>query len=101
LKIRGKAKNIIIWKKCEIAIGASINANDHKHNKNQYIVDQGYIHDDIIIEDDVWLGAYACINKGATIKHGSIIGASAVATKSTHEYSINVGVPSKEIRKRI
>lgn len=93
--------NIIIGQKCAIATGTSINANDHKFKRGQYICEQGYVHKDILIEDDVWLGAYVCINKGVIIKKGSIIGASSVVTKNTEEYSINVGIPSKEIGKRV
>jgi acetyltransferase-like isoleucine patch superfamily enzyme len=40
------------------------------------------------------------VNKGVTIKKGSIIGANAVVTKDTDLYSINVGVPSKKISER-
>ena len=37
---------------------------------------------DVIIEDDVWVGASAIILQGVTIGEGSVIGAGAVITKS-------------------
>lgn len=43
---------------------------------------------DVIIEDDVWVGMRAIILKGVTIGQGSIIGAGAVVTKDVPPYSI-------------
>jgi len=36
---------------------------------------------EVIIEDNVWIGDYACILPGVTIGYGSIIGANSVVTK--------------------
>ena len=93
--------NVMIGKKVIFAKNISINANDHKHKKYDNICDQGFIYADVIIEDDVWLGANVCVNKGVTIKKGSIVGANAVVTKDTDPYSIYVGIPSKKISERI
>ena len=92
--------NVMIGKKTIFAKNISINANDHEHKKLTNIMDQGFVYSDVIIEDDVWLGANVCINKGVTIKKGSIVGANAVVTKDTEQYSINVGVPSNKISER-
>ena len=92
--------NIKIGKKTVFAKNISINANDHNHAKSNYIRDQGYSIANITIEDDVWLGANVCINKGVTVRHGSVVGANAVVTKDTEPYSINVGVPAKKISER-
>jgi len=54
----------------------------------------------VIIEDDVWLGANVCVNKGVIIRKGSIVGANAVVTRDTETYSINAGVPAKKIGMR-
>jgi len=93
--------DIKIGKKTVFAKNISINANDHNHAKSTYIRDQGYSIANVTIEDDVWLGANVCVNKGVTVKHGSVIGANAVVTKDTEPYSINVGVPAKKISERI
>ena len=55
---------------------------------------------DVIIEDDVWIGAGVIILKGVTIGRGSVIGAGSVVTKSTQPYSINAGNPCKMIKMR-
>lgn len=49
---------------------------------------------DIVIEDDVWIGCNAIILKGVTI------GTGAVVTKDVAPYSIVGGNPAKLIRKR-
>lgn len=55
----------------------------------------------IIINDDVWIGAGAVIMPGITLGKGSVIGANAVVTKDTDDYSVYVGVPAKKIRSRL
>jgi len=54
----------------------------------------------IRIEDDVWIGAGAVVLPGITLRRGSVVGANAVVTHDTEEYSVNVGVPAKKIRSR-
>jgi acetyltransferase-like isoleucine patch superfamily enzyme len=89
--------NVVIGKKCLFAKNISINANDHIYDKILPIKEQGFIHKDVLIEDDVWLGANVCVNKGIIIKKGSVVGANAVVTKNTFEYSISAGVPAKQL----
>jgi acetyltransferase-like isoleucine patch superfamily enzyme len=93
--------NVVIGKKALFAKNISINANDHNHARGACIRDQGFTHADVIIEDDVWLGANVCVNKGVLIRQGSIVGANAVVTKDTEAYSINAGVPARKIGERI
>lgn len=92
--------SVTIGSKVIFSKNISINANDHNYKKNMNICDQGFIYKDVIIEDDVWLGANVCINKGVVVSKGSIVGANAVVTKNTEPYSINVGIPSKKISER-
>jgi len=55
---------------------------------------------EIIIEDDVWIGAGAVIMPGITLRKGTVVGACSVVTKSTEEYAVVVGAPAKKIRSR-
>ncbi len=55
---------------------------------------------DIVIEDDVWIGANTTILKGVHIHKGSIIAAGAVVVGDVPEYTIVAGVPAKKIKDR-
>ena len=52
----------------------------------------------IVIEDDVWVGAYSIILKGVTIGARSIIGAGSVVTKSIPADCVAAGNPCKVIK---
>ena len=55
-------------------------------------------HDEVIIEDNVWLGDGVVVLPGVTIGKGSIIGSNAVVSKSIPPYSIAVGIPAHVIK---
>ena len=55
---------------------------------------------DIVIEDDVWIGANVTILKGVTIGRGSVIAAGSVVTKIIPPYVVAGGIPAKTIAKR-
>lgn len=54
----------------------------------------------VVIEDDVWIGSRVTILPGVTIGKGSVIGASAVVTKSVPPYSVVAGNPAKIVKTR-
>lgn len=54
--------------------------------------------EDVVIEEDVWVGANVTILKGVTIGRSSIISAGWVVTKDVEPYTIVGGVPAKFIR---
>ncbi len=55
---------------------------------------------DVIIGSDVWIGRGATILSGSTIGHGAVVGAEAVVAGNVRPYSIVVGNPAREIRRR-
>lgn len=55
---------------------------------------------DIIIEDDVWIGANAIILKGVVVGRGAVIAAGSIVTKNVPRYAVVVGSPAKVIRFR-
>jgi len=55
---------------------------------------------DVIIEDDVWVGARAIILKGVTIGRGSIVAAGAVVSRNVPPYAIVAGVPARVVKYR-
>lgn len=55
---------------------------------------------DVVIDDDVWVGAGAIILKGVHVGRGSIIAAGSVVNKNVPIYTIVGGNPAKPIRMR-
>lgn len=55
---------------------------------------------DVIIKNDVWIGANVTILKGVTIEEGCVIAAGAVVTHSTEPYGVYGGVPATKIKDR-
>ena len=53
---------------------------------------------DIIVEEDVWIGARVTLCAGAHINRGSIVAAGAVVTKEFPPYTVLGGVPAKFIK---
>lgn len=52
---------------------------------------------DIVVEEDVWLGARVTLLYGTYIKRGAIIGAGSVVRTTVPPYSIVIGNPAKVI----
>ncbi|GHW26512.1 Chloramphenicol O-acetyltransferase [Vibrio cholerae] len=57
--------------------------------------------DQCIIGHDVWIGVDAIIMRGVTIGNGAVIGANSVVTRDIRPYSVAVGSPAREIKKRL
>lgn len=55
---------------------------------------------DIIIGNDVWIGANVLIMDGVKIGNGAIIGAHSLVVKNVPDYAIIAGVPGKVIKYR-
>jgi virginiamycin A acetyltransferase len=55
---------------------------------------------DIVIENDVWIGANSTIMSGITIHNGAIIAAGSTVTKDVPSYAIVAGNPGKVVKYR-
>ena len=60
---------------------------------------EGYSKGNIVIGDDVWIGAHSTVCGGVTIGKGSVIGAGSVVTKDIPEGVVAVGNPCRVLRK--
>ena len=55
---------------------------------------------DVVIGSDVWIGHRATILSGSTIGHGAVVAAEAVVAGSVRPYSVVVGNPAREVKRR-
>ena len=61
---------------------------------------EGISKGNIIIADDVWIGAGAIVLSGVHIGQGAVVAAGAVVTKDVPPYAVVGGVPAKVIKYR-
>lgn len=107
---------LIIGKFCQIASGVEFVMNGANHQMNAvstfpFYTLEGWSQDvpkkedmpikgDTIIGNDVWIGQNVTILPGVHIGNGAIIGANSVVGSNIEPYTIVVGNPAKQIRKR-
>ncbi|RJR40154.1 MAG: acyltransferase [Desulfobacteraceae bacterium] len=93
--------DIIIGSNCPIGPGVVMRTANHRYVKpNTKIQAQGHVIANIIIEDDVWIGANAVILGGVCIGRGAVVGAGAVVSRDVPALAVVVGVPAKIIKFR-
>jgi acetyltransferase-like isoleucine patch superfamily enzyme len=94
--------NITIGNNCMIATRCTFMPYQHGYaDATRPMREQGLTsRGDIVVEDDVWLGAQVCVMDGVTIGQGAIVGAGAVVTKDIPPYAVAVGVPARVVRMR-
>lgn len=103
LKMNGEKPKVIIGKYCSIAIHSLFIL---AHHRSDWVTTSpgpplsAISRGDIVIGNDVWIGAQCIIMDGLTIGDGAIVAAGAVVTKSVPPYAIVGGNPAKVIRYR-
>lgn len=90
---------VTIGNHVNLAQGITVSALNHNFEDTRLRIDeQGVNTSEIIIDDDVWIGANSVITAGVHIGRHSVVAAGAVVTKDVPEYSVVGGVPAKVIR---
>ena len=77
-----------------------IRAADHGILRTELIRTQLHIGGDILVEDDVWIGANAVILKNVRLGKGCVVAAGAVVAADVEPYVVVGGIPAKRISVR-
>ena len=92
---------ITIGNNVRIASYVSLNTSDHDYSDpHRPTAEQGFVCAGIVIEDDVWIGVNANIQKGVTIARGAVIAAHSVVIKDVPPYTVVAGNPAQVISRR-
>lgn len=100
--INAKHEKVTIKKYSVIAPQCTIVTNSHKATVGvpQFILGESHVNDksgDVVIEEDVWVGANSTILAGVSIGRGATIGACALVTKDIPPYALAIGIPAKVV----
>lgn len=86
-----------IGRKCLLGPRVTLTASNYGTRVGTPIMDQPRQEADIVVGDDVWLGAGATVLAGVTIGDGAVVGAGAVVTRDVPPAAIVGGVPARVI----
>jgi len=79
-----------------VSHGAHVCAGTHDHTKPDFPL----LRPPIIVGPEAWICADAFVGPGVTIGEGAIVGARAVAIKDVRPWSIVIGNPARETKRR-
>jgi len=99
-------ESVTIGSNCLLASNIFISSGTHNFSFNPYLPIKAQdklssINRPIVIEDDCWIGFGVVVMPGVYIGKGAIVGSNAVVTKDIFPYTINGGIPSREMGKRL
>jgi acetyltransferase-like isoleucine patch superfamily enzyme len=98
-------ENITIGSNCLLASNIFLSSGSHTFNDRCTlpIKVQDTLHSvdrPIFIEDDCWIGHGVVIMPGIYIGKGAVIGANSVVTKNIFPYTVNAGIPCRQLSTR-
>lgn len=96
---------IQIGDKAVFGPNVSIMASDHNTNVSGRAMwdvheKQPESDQEVVIEEDVWIGAGATVLRGVRVHRGAAVGTAAVVTKSVPPYAVAMGNPARVVRRR-
>jgi len=90
---------VTIGSHVNLAQGITVTALNHNfEDSDKRIDEQGVATNQVVIDDDVWIGANAVVLPGVTIGKHSVVAAGAIVTKDVPPHSLVAGVPAKIIK---
>lgn len=91
---------VSIGSNVNLAQNVTVSGLDHNYEDiNVSISSQGVSTMQIVIEDDVWIGANSVITKGTRVGKHSVVAACSLVNKDVPPYSIVGGNPAKLLKK--
>lgn len=77
-----------------------VTAASYRYDDGRPVTDQLMDEADVIIGDDVWIGAKSILLPGARIGEGAVIGAASVVKGEIPAFAVAVGAPAKVVGER-
>ena len=96
----GDNAKVVFGKDCLTGPGVTVIASKYGVKGRDIIRSYPAYERDIIIGNDVWLGANVVVLPGVKIGDGAIVGAGSVVTKNIEPYTIVTGVPAIKLKDR-
>jgi hypothetical protein len=94
------ASKFIMKRGCLTAENLTVITSNHRQKMGSFLAgdnkDNSY--GDVVVNEDVWIGANVTILSGVNIGRGAIIGACSVVVKDIPPYSVAVGNPAKVVK---
>lgn len=87
----------------DVLIGPNVvlRSADHRFERIDVpIRNQGHVAGEIVIEDDVWIGANVVIVSGVRVGRGAVLAAGAIVTSDVAPRTVVGGVPARLIKSR-
>lgn len=91
---------IVLGDKVLLAPEVFITASNYGTAPGVPVMDQPKREADVVVGDDVWLGARVVVLPGVTIGDGAVVGAGSVVTKDVPAGAIAVGTPARVVGER-
>ena len=88
---------VIIGSGVRVAPNVKFHAAGHELDSGDYLNTGG----DIVVGDDVWIGAGSYVLQNVSIGKGAVVAAGSVVTRDVPENTVVAGVPAKVIRELV
>lgn len=94
------AGGVVIGKNVTLSYGTTILSTGYALDSwTVNKTEKEHVHKEIVIADNVWLGANVTIVSGVTIAEGVVVGAGSVVSRSLDEANtLYAGIPAKKIK---
>jgi putative colanic acid biosynthesis acetyltransferase WcaF len=89
--------DVVIGANCCISQGAMLLCGNHNYRKPTFDLMTGRI----VLEDGVWIGAFAVVCPGVICRSHAVLAVNSVATREMEPYSIYQGNPAVKVKERI